>query len=929
MTPEQWTRIKELFNAALEKPEAERATFLDETCGSDTALRDKIQQLLADQDCSELQSPVAGILERVAEPTFALHGTIGHYRVEAKLGEGGMGVVYRAYDTQLHRPVALKVLPSEHAADPERHQRLIREARAASALNHPNIITVYDIQQTDGIDLIAMEYVEGKTLDALIGRKGLKLNEALRYAIQIADAMAKAHAAGIVHRDLKPGNVMVTAEGRVKVLDFGLAKLTEAAVNPEDSARMEQASAELGAIVGTVSYMSPEQAEGKKVDARSDIFSFGAVLYEMLTGKRAFRRESQALTLAAIQRLEPPPLPAGIPQKLERVVARCLRKDPARRFQHMGDVKVELEELKEESDLGQLGRAGSSPAKRPRWLWAAGLAVLAVLAAIMLYLWQAQRPAGPFARVEPTRLTDSGKATAAAISPDGKYVAHAVADGVMSILSLRNAATGSNVPMLPPVQGTFSNLQFSHDGNVLYYVFDTGTPPSTLYMMPVPSGDARKLAPLANTMSVRVSPDEKRLVFIRFAGAAGSVLSIAKVDGAGERQVASRQWPEDFGLTDWSPDGKTLAYSIESYRGGYSHYLAAMPAEGGGEKRIGTRTWGFISAVRWMPDGHGLMILASEHCGGGPVQLWYVSYPGGATRRITNDVNEYSDISLTGDASALVTVQNDYTTGIWTGSSSEVGSIREITRRLRTNFVQLDWAGNGSIVFTAPDSTYALRLWITAADGTSQRQLTTEGAYDAIPSACGEGRIVFLSSRGTANAWTSDLDGNNARKLTNGEGEFGASCSPDGTWLTYGSADPKTGGVWRMPIDGGPPARIWNEYGWTSVSPDGTLVLVDEWSGVPSKVRIIPATGGQLIRSFDLGMGNWRWSADSKSLLFWKTSGGVSNVWRQPLDGGEARQVTNFQSDVISDVAESRDGKKLAVARYSVTSDVVMIRDLK
>ena len=317
--------------------------------------------------------------------------TISHYEITEKLGEGGMGVVYKARDSRLKRFVALKVLPPEKVTEPERKKRFVQEARAASALNHPNIVTVYDIDQSDGIDFIAMEHVEGKTLDGLIGRKGLKLSEALKYAVQIADALAKAHAAGIVHRDLKPGNVMVAAEGRVKVLDFGLAKLTETTpVGPEDSTLTETPPTELGLIVGTASYMSPEQAEGKKVDARSDIFSFGSLLYEMLTGRRAFRRDSPALTLAAILHLEPPPLPAGIPQELERVIARCLRKDSAHRFQHMDDLKVALEELKEESDSGKLAGAQVPARPRNRRLLRPGLAAAAVLvlAAGSVFLWR-------------------------------------------------------------------------------------------------------------------------------------------------------------------------------------------------------------------------------------------------------------------------------------------------------------------------------------------------------------------------------------------------------------------------------------------------------------------------------------------------------------------------------------------------------------
>ena len=326
--------------------------------------------------------------------------TISHYEITEKLGEGGMGVVYKARDSHLKRFVALKVLPPEKVTDPERKRRFVQEARSASALNHPNIVTVHDIDQSDGVDFIAMEYVEGKTLDELIGRKGLKLSEALKYAIQIADALARAHAAGIVHRDLKPRNVMVTGDGRAKVLDFGLAKLTETApVGPEDSTLTEQPSTELGLIVGTAAYMSPEQAEGKKVDARSDIFSFGSLLYEMLTGRRAFRRDSPALTLAAILNLEPPPLPAEVPGDLNKVIARCLRKDPAHRFQHMDDLKVALEELKEESDSGKLAGVQVPARPRNRRFLRPALAAAAVvaLAAGSVFLWR---------RVQAKPLTD-------------------------------------------------------------------------------------------------------------------------------------------------------------------------------------------------------------------------------------------------------------------------------------------------------------------------------------------------------------------------------------------------------------------------------------------------------------------------------------------------------------------------------------------
>jgi len=289
--------------------------------------------------------------------------TLGHYRIEAKLGEGGMGLVYRAVDTHLGRAVAIKVLRADATASPGRKRRFVQEAKAASALNHPNIIHIYDICSSGDTDFIAMEFVAGKTLQQLIGKSGLPQRDTLKYSIQIADALARAHSAGIVHRDLKPANIMVAEDGSVKLVDFGLAKLVEKTVDSEAATATmtaeEGPQTEEGSIVGTVAYMSPEQAEGRKVDARSDIFSFGSVLYEMVTGRRPFERANRISTLSAILHEEPQPpgdLVPDLPGELERIISRCLRKDLGRRAQHAGDIRLALEELSEDSALGRLSR---------------------------------------------------------------------------------------------------------------------------------------------------------------------------------------------------------------------------------------------------------------------------------------------------------------------------------------------------------------------------------------------------------------------------------------------------------------------------------------------------------------------------------------------------------------------------------------------
>ncbi len=332
---QRWRTLEDLYQAALDRPPSARAAFLSQAC-PDESIRREVESLLDARGAGDelLERPAIRYAAQPLQPG----AMIGQYRIVQRIGAGGMGEVYQAYDTKLHRQAGLKLLPREQLADPESKQRLLREARAAAALNHPNIVTVYEIGSEGGAEFIAMELVEGKNLQEVIPSPGLPLAATLDYAVQIATGLEKAHTAGIIHRDLKPGNIMVTPDGLVKLLDFGLARRKQVGES-------ETTLTATGQIAGTPAYMSPEQAEGKPVDERSDVFSFGAVLYQMLTGRQAFSGDTAASILAAVLRGEPPPLGTGIPHDVEKLVARCLQKDPARRFQHMEDLRIELEEL--------------------------------------------------------------------------------------------------------------------------------------------------------------------------------------------------------------------------------------------------------------------------------------------------------------------------------------------------------------------------------------------------------------------------------------------------------------------------------------------------------------------------------------------------------------------------------------------------------
>ena len=586
MDSERWKQVDSLLQAVLEHPPAERSAFLRAACAGDEAMEAEVRSLLASQQQagSFLESPAMELAARaIAErqnhasqgPAASLAGqSISHYQVVEKLGAGGMGVVWKARDTHLDRFVALKVLPAAKVSDPDRKRRFIQEARAASALNHPNIITIYEIGQAGvgpgdaphPVDFIAMEFVPGKALNRAIPRTGLRLDEALHYAVQVADALAAAHAAGIVHRDLKPGNVMVSEEGRVKLLDFGLAKLTEPGGTGE-FARADTESAlpgtNEGVIVGTASYMSPEQAAGKKVDGRTDIFSFGALLYETIAGRRAFAGDSVASVLSAVLRDEPK-LPVEIarnlPRGLTRILARCLEKDPNRRYQHAGDLKIDLQQVKEELAAGGAAVREEPSGKRGmrrRWWIAACTACAAVSFAAG---WRLQRPETAMPPWKLTRLTaDAGLSGSAALSPDGKLIAYSSDRGLdgEQDLYVKQVAGG------PPIRLTYdaagnTTPDFSPDGTRI--VFRSNRGGGGIYEIPAFGGEARLVA--RDGFSPKYSPDGSLVAY--WVGAPSVAVA---VPGSGTLWIAPAAGgqPQRAGpsLTSarspvWSRDGKHL-----------------------------------------------------------------------------------------------------------------------------------------------------------------------------------------------------------------------------------------------------------------------------------------------------------------------------------------------------------------------------------
>ena len=547
--------------------------------------------------------------------------TISHFEIVDKLGEGGMGVVYKARDTHLDRFVAIKVLPPEKVANPERKRRFVQEAKSASALNHPHIVTIYDIDEVDGVDFIAMEYVAGRTLDALIPRKGMRLGDVLKYAVQIADALAAAHEAGIVHRDLKPGNVIVGDDGRVRLLDFGLAKLTEPSEAPELDATQtikgpgSGPHTEEGAILGTVSYMSPEQAEGKKVDARSDIFSFGSLLYEMVTGQRAFQGESKLSTLSAILREKPKPLrelAPDTPAELERIVNRCLRADLARRAQHMADVRLALEELKEESDSGTLVSGAQNGRPQPAGArWTIGIAVAALTVMVVAaWIWIVRSPeTAPATPLTAVPLTSSvGFEDSASFSPDGNQVAFSW-----------NGENGDNFDIYVKLIGSPAPLRLTTD----------------------PAWDGKPAW----------SPDGRQIAFVRLSDEGPAVILVPAIGGP-ERVLASRdlrvaRWNSRWPSISWFPDSRWLV--IDG--------LTLVSTETGETLEL-TSNQGFFPDYSPAVSPGGRAIAFSRYTGASSWEIYLVELTG--------------DLSPKGEPERLTLLEADSNSSAWTPDGAEV-----------------------------------------------------------------------------------------------------------------------------------------------------------------------------------------------------------------------------------------------------------------
>jgi len=867
---------------------------------------------------------------------------LGPYEILGPLGRGGMGEVFRARDTRLGREVAIKVLPKGMASDPAAEARFDQEARAVAALSHPHILAIHDFGHQDGVTYAVAELLEGETLRDRLSSGRLPVRKAVDLAGQIAQGLAAAHAKGIIHRDLKPDNIFISSDGHAKILDFGLAKVQ--AFNASDQTKTA-APTDPGTVLGTTGYLSPEQAQAKPVDTRSDIFSFGAMFYELLTGRRAFKGDSAIDTLHSIVHDDPPAIETvspDLPRELRWVLDKCLAKDPEDRYQSTRDLVVDLKSVARSLDSSpKLPVTPPPAAARARNWWPIAMAVIVVAVAAAYVATRGRAPAAEphqdTAKLAIERVTTLGTVIDAAVSPDGKYIAYVTSENTRQGLWLRQLATASTISLVPPSPGVgYWGATFAPDGSAVYYaMFNSDEPTRAIYRIPILGGTPRKLVSGVDSFPT-FSPDAKQMAWVRadFPEQGSSALMVADSDGQNVRTLATRKPPEFFApvfftAPAWSPDGSFIICPMERREQKVVGTLQAISVVDGSLKPFPHYEWPAVGQPAWLPDGSGLILPAAEATRGRRNQLWRISAKTDDRRMLTNDQSDYRKVSLTSDAQTLVAVGAESAASTWAAPINGSSEARRLSAGRYDGISGIAAMPDGRVLFRAVDN--GANIWITNADGGERTQLTTDGPV-AWPVATPDGKSVIYAREGSG-LWRIGIDGQGARAIPGTTTALYPDVTPDGKTIIFVSQSSGFEQLSRIPIDGGTAVPIINTFSTRpSVSPDGKQVAFyfRKDPSSPYVIGIMPIEAAAPTRVFNVAPGvaysAVRWTADGRALLHNAGLGDRANIWLQPIDGGSPRMITHFPDQNVMAFDRTRDGKDVLVSRGIIVRDAFLMK---